>query len=73
MIGWNADSTSSLVHVQAGVATVELTSPANSTFSHLRMFAPNDIWIEGAMHAATNADIDDVPLNYHYNGVAGRM
>jgi hypothetical protein len=70
VIGWNADGTSSLVHVQGGVATVELTSPANSTFSHLRMFAPNDIWIEGVMHAATNADIDDVPLNYHYDGAA---
>lgn len=70
VIGWNADRTSSLVHVQGGVATVELTSPANSTFSHLRMFAPNDIWIEGAMHAASNADIDDVPLNYHYDGAA---
>lgn len=70
VVGWNTDGTSSLVHVQGGVATVELTSPGNSTFSRLRMFAPNDIWIEGAMHAASNADIDDVPLVYHYDGAA---
>lgn len=70
VIGWNADETSSLVHVQGGVASVELISPGYSSFDRLRMFAPNDIWIEGAMHAATNAEIDDVPLNYHYDGVA---
>lgn len=71
VIGWNTDgSTSSLVHVQGGRATVELTSPGNSTFSRLRMFAPNDIWIEGAMHASSNADIDDVPLVYHFDGAA---
>lgn len=70
VIGWSADGVSTLVHVQHGVATVELNGPGNSTFSHLRMFAPNDIWIEGAMHAASNADINDVPLNYHYDGVA---
>ncbi|HEX8728750.1 MAG TPA: hypothetical protein VF739_09025 [Ktedonobacterales bacterium] len=69
VIGWNADETSSLVHVQGGVATVELNSPGYSSFDRLRMFAPNDIWIEGAMHAASNAEIDDVPLNYHYDGV----
>lgn len=70
VIGWNADGTSSLVHVLDGMAAVELSSPGNSTFNRLRVFAPNDIWIEGAMHAATNADIDDVPLNYHYDGQA---
>jgi hypothetical protein len=70
VIGWNADETSSLVHVQGGVASVELISPGYSSFDRLRMFAPNDIWIEGAMHAASNAEIDDVPLNYHYDGVA---
>ena len=70
VIGWNTDSTSSLVHVQGGKATVELTSPGNSAFSRLRMFAPNDIWIEGAMHASTNADIDDAPLDYHFDGAA---
>jgi hypothetical protein len=70
VIGWNADGTSSLVHVQGGVASVELVSPGYSSFDRLRMFAPNDIWIEGAMHAASNAEIDDVPLNYHYDGVA---
>jgi hypothetical protein len=70
VIGSNTDGTSSLVHVQHGAASVELTSPGNSAFSRLRVFAPNDIWIEGAMHASTNADINDVPLNYHYNGAA---
>jgi hypothetical protein len=71
VVGWNTgDTTNSLVHVQGGVATVELASPANSTFNRLRVLAPNDIWIEGAMHASTNADIDDVPLVYHYDGAA---
>jgi hypothetical protein len=70
VIGWNADGTSSLVHVRGGVATVELTSSSNCTFSRLRMFAPNDIWIEGAQHAASNAEIDDAPLNYHFDGSA---
>jgi hypothetical protein len=70
VIGWNTDGTSSLVHVKGRAATVVLTSPGNSSFSHLRMFAPNDIWIEGAMHAASNADIDDVPLVYHFDGAA---
>lgn len=67
--GSNTNGTSSLVHVRGGKATVELTSPGNSVFSRLRMFAPNDIWIEGAMHASTNADIDDSPLVYHFDGV----
>ena len=70
VIGWNTDQTSSLDHVQGNVATVELTSPGYSSFNRLRMFAPNDIWIEGAMHAASNLDIDDLPLNYHYDGQA---
>lgn len=71
VVGWNTGGgTSSLVHVQGGVATVELTSPGNSTFTRLRMLAPNDIWIEGAMHASSNADIDDVPLAYHFDGAA---
>lgn len=71
VVGWNTGgSSSSLVHVLGGKATVELTSPSNSTFSRLRMFAPNDIWIEGAMHASSNADIDDVPLDYHFDGAA---
>jgi hypothetical protein len=68
IIGSNTDGTSSLVHVQNGAASVELTSPGNSTFTRLRMFAPNDIWIEGAMHASSNADINDLPLDYHYDG-----
>lgn len=68
--GQNTNGTSSLVHVQGGKVTVILTSPANSTFSRLRMFAPNDIWIEGAMHASTNADINDTPLVYHFDGVS---
>ena len=70
VIGWNSDNTSSLVHVQGGNATLVLTSPANSSFDSLRVFAPNDIWIEGAMHATSNAEIDDVPLDYHYDGAA---
>jgi hypothetical protein len=70
IIGWNTDGTSSLVHVRGGVATVELTSPSQSTFSRLRLFAPNDVWIEGAMHAASNADVDDVPLAFHFDGAA---
>jgi len=70
VIGWNTDETSSLDHVQGDVATVELNSPGYSSFDRLRMFAPNDIWIEGAMHADSNAEIDDVPLNYHYDGEA---
>jgi len=70
VIGWNTDGTSSLVHVRGGVAAVELTSPSNSAFTRLRVLAPDDIWIEGAMHASTNADIDDVPLVYHYDGAA---
>lgn len=70
VIGSNIDGTASLVHIQHGSASVELTSPSNSTFSRLRMFAANDIWIEGAMHAASNADINDVPLDYHYDGAA---
>jgi hypothetical protein len=68
--GSNTNGTSSLVHVRGGKAVVDLTSPGNSVFSRLRMFAPNDIWIEGAMHASTNADIDDSPLAYHFDGVA---
>lgn len=71
VVGWNTGGgTSSLVHVQGGVATVELTSPGNSTFTRLRMVAPDDIWIEGAMHASSNAEIDDVPLVYHFDGAA---
>jgi hypothetical protein len=42
-----------------------------ATFDHLRMFATNDIWIEGAMHnSATNVDTGDVPINYHFDGAA---
>lgn len=70
VIGWNTDETSSLDHVQGDVATVELNSPGYSSFDRLRMFAPDDIWIEGAMHAATNVGIDDLPLIYHYDGAA---
>lgn len=71
VIGWNTDATSSLVHVQGRKATVVLTSPADSTFYRLRMFAPDDIWIEGAMHdPKSNVEIADVPLNYHFDGVA---
>jgi hypothetical protein len=70
VIGWNADETSLLDHIVGGVASVELNSPGYSSFDRLRMFAPNDIWIEGAMHAASNAEIDDLPLNYHYDGAA---
>lgn len=70
VVGWTTDGTSSLVHVRSGVATVALTSPSNSTFSRLRMFAPNDIWIEGARHDSSNADINDGPLAYHFDGSA---
>lgn len=70
VVGWNTDGTSSLVHVLSGTAAVESTSPGNSTFSRLRMFAPNDLWIEGAMHASSNAEINDVPLVYHFDGAA---
>ena len=70
VIGWNTDNTSSLVHVRGGVATVELISPGSSTFTRLRQFAPDDIWIEGAMHAPSNAAIEDVTLNYHFDGAA---
>jgi hypothetical protein len=49
---------------------IELTSPGYSTFYRLRMFAPDDIWIEGAMHAASNADVADLPLTYHFDGAA---
>lgn len=68
VVGWNMDGTSSLVHVQGATATVALTSPSNSTFSRLRMFAPNDIWIEGARHAPSNVEINDGPLVYHFDG-----
>ena len=71
VIGWNTSGTiSSLVHVQGESATVALTSPSNSTFSRLRMFAPDDIWIEGAIHAASNVEVNDEPLDYHFNGAA---
>ncbi|HEY1387627.1 MAG TPA: hypothetical protein VGF38_03705 [Ktedonobacterales bacterium] len=69
-VGWNTDGSSSLVHVQGGTATVVLTSPGNSTFTRLRMFAPNDIWIEGAIHASTNVSIADESLVYHFDGTA---
>jgi hypothetical protein len=72
VIGWEHDGTSALVHVLAGVATLELTGTSSTSFYHLRMFAPNDIWIEGAMHDATNVGTGDLPLNYHYDGVAWR-
>jgi hypothetical protein len=70
VIGWNTGNTiSSLVHIQGGTAKVELTSPNHSTFYRLRMFAPNDIWIEGARHnPKTNTYTDDTPLVYHFNG-----
>lgn len=67
-VGWNTNGSSSLVHVQDGTATVVLTSPGNSTFTRLRMFAPNDIWIEGAIHASTNVPIADKSLVYHFDG-----
>lgn len=71
VIGWNTGGTiSSLVHVRGESATVALTSPTNSTFSRLRMFAPNDIWIEGAIHAASNVEVNDEPLDYHFDGAA---
>jgi hypothetical protein len=72
VIGWNTGNTqSSLVRIKGGTATVELTSPRNSTLYRLRMFAPNDIWIEGAMHdPKTNVETDDTPLVYHFNGAA---
>jgi hypothetical protein len=69
-VGWNTDGSSSLVHVQGGTATVVLTSPGNSTFTRLRMFAPNDIWIEGAIHASTNVLLADESLVYHFDGTA---
>ncbi len=69
VIGWNTDATSSLAHIQGGTATVALTSPSDSTFYRLRMFAPNDIWIEGARHdPKTNYYTDDTPLVYHFDG-----
>ena len=70
VIGSNTDGTSSLVHVQGGTAAVVLSSPSNSSFSRLRVFAPNDVWIEGAKHAAANAEIYDVPLAYHFDGTS---
>ena len=70
VIGWNTDGTGSLVRVQGGTATVVLSSPSNSSFSRLRVFAPNDIWIEGAKHAAANAEVYDEPLAYHFDGSA---
>ncbi len=68
VIGSNTDGTSSLVHVRGGLATVALSSPSNSSFSRLRVFAPDDIWIEGARHDSSNADINDGPLAYHFDG-----
>lgn len=68
VIGSNTNGTSALVHVRGGVATVALTSTSNSTFSRLRVFAPDDIWIEGAQHDSSNADINDGPLAYHFDG-----
>ncbi|HEU0027711.1 MAG TPA: hypothetical protein VFQ25_11405 [Ktedonobacterales bacterium] len=70
VIGWNTGNTqSSLAHIQGGTATVELTSPRNSTFYRLRTFAPNDIWIEGAKHdPLSNLEADDTPLVYHFDG-----
>ncbi len=68
VVGWNSDGSSSLVHVQSGTAAVVLTGPRNSTFTRLRMFAPNDIWIEGALHAPTNVAIADSSLVYHFDG-----
>ena len=72
VIGWNTGNTiSSLAHIQGGAATVALTSPRNSTFYRLRMFAPNDIWIEGARHdPKTNIETDDTPLVYHFDGAS---
>ncbi|HEX9036422.1 MAG TPA: hypothetical protein VF808_05475 [Ktedonobacterales bacterium] len=70
VIGWQHDGTSALVHVLNGVATLELTGTSHTSFFHLRMFAPNDIWIEGAMHDSTNVGTGDLPLNYHYDGAA---
>jgi hypothetical protein len=72
VIGWNTGNTqSSLVHIQGGTTTVELTSSSNSTFYRLRMFAPNDIWIEGAIHdPKSNIETDDTLLVYHFNGAA---
>lgn len=68
VIGWNADATSSLVQVRGGTATVVLKSPSNTTFSRLRVFAPDDIWIECAEHGPTNVETDDLPRTYHYDG-----
>ena len=70
VIGWNTGNTqSSLVHIQGGTATVELASPRNSTLYRLRVFAPNDIWIEGAKHdPLSNVDTKDTPLVYHFDG-----
>lgn len=70
VVGWNTNGTSSLVRVRGGTATVVLTSPSNSSFSRLRVFAPNDIWIEAAQHDSSNADINDLPLAYHFDGSA---
>jgi hypothetical protein len=72
VIGWEHDGTSALVHVSAGVATLELTGTSQTSFYHLRVFASDDIWIEGAMHDSTNVGTGDLPLNYHYDGVAWR-
>ena len=68
VIGSNTDATSSLVHVRGGVATVVLKSPSNTSFSRLRVFAPDDIWIECAEHNMSNVETDDLPLAYHYDG-----
>lgn len=68
VIGVNSDGASSLVLVQNGRGTVTLTSPPYSGFSRLRMFAPNDVWIESAIHNASNLEVNDQSLTYHYDG-----
>ena len=66
--GWSDTGASQLFHIQDGVSSLALSGPVDSAFSDLRVFAPNDIWIEGAQRDATSSDIYDQPLIYHYNG-----
>lgn len=70
VIGWTHIGASVLYHVQNGAGTLALTGPHNSSFTRLRMFAPNDIWLEGAQHAKYNVPVNDLPLDYHFDGAS---